>query len=235
MADAIASLPASFWDRVDKDGPIPAGCPERGPCWPWLGRIDPRTGYADRISINGEREYPHRIVYRAFIGPIPELPPDDPDFRLEIDHLCHSTHPTCREGTRCRHRRCVNPDHLELVTHGENTARRPPVDECPQGHPYSEANTHITASGGRACRTCNADRQRAFHAARKATGALPLPDARCKRGHPYDVDAQGRWFCRECHRQRAREYKQRKAIERRAQATLPTPPVNPDKLDSVDL
>jgi hypothetical protein len=222
VADAIASLPKDFWDRVDKDGPIPPGCPERGPCWPWRGRIDPQTGYGDRISIGGgEREFPHRIAYRALVGPIPNLPPDDPDFRLEIDHLCHSTHPTCRDGTRCHHRRCVNPDHMEIVTHGENIARRRSPDACPVGHPYSEENAYISPAGNRYCRTCNRDKQREFHAKRKQAGALPPPDARCKRGHPYAVDSSGRWYCRECHRERARAYKRRKREERAASATPP--------------
>jgi hypothetical protein len=24
-----------FWSKVNKDGPIPASCPELGPCWLW--------------------------------------------------------------------------------------------------------------------------------------------------------------------------------------------------------
>ena len=31
-------LIAKFWDRVDKDGPVPAHVPHLGPCWEWTGR-----------------------------------------------------------------------------------------------------------------------------------------------------------------------------------------------------
>jgi hypothetical protein len=44
----------------------------------------------------------HRWMYEQKIGPIPK--------GLVIDHLCRNT-------------RCVNPDHLEPVTRGENTRR----------------------------------------------------------------------------------------------------------------
>jgi hypothetical protein len=44
----------------------------------------------------------HRFAYELLVGPIPE--------DLELDHLC-----------RVRH--CVNPAHLEPVTHLENILR----------------------------------------------------------------------------------------------------------------
>lgn len=45
----------------------------------------------------------HRWAYETLVGPI------DPD--LECDHLC-------------REKACVNPGHIELVTHAVNVARR---------------------------------------------------------------------------------------------------------------
>lgn len=33
-----------LWEKVDLDGPIPEACPERGPCWLWLGGTD-TSGY----------------------------------------------------------------------------------------------------------------------------------------------------------------------------------------------
>jgi len=39
---------------------------------------------------------------------------------------------------------------------------------CPQGHPYSEENTYRTPTGGRQCRTCKNERQRAKRAQFKA-------------------------------------------------------------------
>jgi HNH endonuclease len=77
---------------------------------------------------------------------------------LTVDHLC-------------KNRRCVNVDHLRLLTNYENgrrTAGRDwPVGECANGHPNSEL---IIADGGRRtrCRLCRNQHQRTYRA-RKAT------------------------------------------------------------------
>lgn len=39
------------------------------------------------------------------------------------DHLCHTNSDTCAGGSICPHRGCVNLDHIELVTHGDNLRR----------------------------------------------------------------------------------------------------------------
>ena len=68
-------------------------------CWEWQGQII--TGYG-RFKI-GRRSYAaHRISYEFFIGPIPS--------GKELDHLCFN-------------KACVNPNHLEPVTHEENVRR----------------------------------------------------------------------------------------------------------------
>ena len=88
--------------------------PTLGPdaCWPWQGTISP-FGYG---IYNGQKKpgRAHRMVYEAFVGPIPK--------GLMLDHTCHD--PTvCRGGSDCPHRRCVNPNHLLPVTHAQNVAR----------------------------------------------------------------------------------------------------------------
>jgi hypothetical protein len=67
---------------------------------------------------------------------------------LELDHLC-------------RVRGCVNPKHLEPVTHRENLMRgeswsavNARKTHCPEGHPYDETNTYIDGKGRRRCREC---------------------------------------------------------------------------------
>ncbi len=108
-------------------------------CWIWCGWTNPK-GYG-KTSNSG---LAHRVSYELFREPIPE--------GLEIDHLC-------------RIRNCVNPDHLEVVTHRTNVIRGTMIDvnsakqraktHCPKGHPYSEENTYISgANKSRHCRTC---------------------------------------------------------------------------------
>ena len=85
--------------------PMPNGCIE------WTGYLD-RDGYGR----DSNARLVHRINYEMCVGPIPD--------GFELDHLCHTNDPTCRDGSTCHHRRCVNPDHLEPVTHAENVRRR---------------------------------------------------------------------------------------------------------------
>lgn len=115
---------------------------KRGPggCWIWTAAKTP-LGYG-AISVEGVPRRAHRISYVWSKGPIPD--------GLEIDHLC-------------RVRSCVNPDHLEAVTHKENLARGYGVGavaartgKCHRGH----QNWRVKRDGRRECRTCDNDRQR---------------------------------------------------------------------------
>jgi hypothetical protein len=158
--DGIA-LPARFWKKVNKNGPVPPLRPELGPCWLHEGTPEKATGYV-RCEINRVRDYVHRFVYRAFLQPIPD--------GKEIDHQCHNADPSCPSDASCPHRRCANPDHLEAVTHRENMDRSPNQPavknrlktHCPHGHPYDQANTRVTSHGGRVCRSCNRAAQQRF-------------------------------------------------------------------------
>jgi hypothetical protein len=107
-------------------------------CWLWLGFVG-ADGYGQ--SKLGKARVAHRIVYEAMVGEIPE--------GLVIDHLCR---------TRC----CVNPDHLEPVTHRENLLRGETLasmflkrTHCSKGHDLTFA--YRRAGGSRKCRRCNAD------------------------------------------------------------------------------
>ena len=71
------------------------------PCWRYSGYID-RKGYGIIKSKIRPARLAHRISYEIAHGPVPP--------GLELDHLC-------------RNKWCINPDHLEAVTHTENMQR----------------------------------------------------------------------------------------------------------------
>ncbi len=133
-------------ERISKDS--------RGystPCWVW--QLSTATnGYARARPPGGTRHLAvHRVAYEEFRGPIPE--------GLEIDHLCSN-------------RACVNPDHLEAVTHAENMKRfNWKRSVCLHGHPLEGANIKMFADGRRTCRTCNDAWFRARQARRRAAAA----------------------------------------------------------------
>jgi hypothetical protein len=110
-------------------------------CWEWAG-AHTTAGYAETSfgdPKKGGMRYAHRVVYEALVGPIPS--------GLTIDHLC-------------RNPGCVNPEHLEPVTIGENLRRKPVPSHCPQGHAFTADNTIRNAKGHRFCLTCKRARGR---------------------------------------------------------------------------
>jgi hypothetical protein len=149
--------------------------PELGPCWLHEGTPEKATGYV-RCEISRVRDYVHRFVYRALVQPIPD--------GKEIDHRCHNADPYCPSNASCLHRRCLNPDHLEAVTHHENMNRSPNhlavknclKTHCPHGHPYDEENTRMMPHGGRACRACNRAAQQRFRERVAAATGLSRPN-----------------------------------------------------------
>ena len=118
-----------------------------GDCWDWIAAIG--TGGYGRFWDGENLVQAHRFVWELLVGPIPE--------GMELDHLC-------------RRRRCVNPDHLHVVTHAENInlgygahVHHRRKTHCPWGHPYT------SKSGGRRwCQTCITARSTAFKRRKRA-------------------------------------------------------------------
>ena len=69
-------------------------------CWLYNGNLNP-FGYG-RVKSGGGDVMVHRVSYEHFVSKLPK--------GLEIDHLCSV-------------RNCVNPEHLEAVTHKVNVWR----------------------------------------------------------------------------------------------------------------
>jgi len=117
-------------------------------CWLWVAGKHP-SGYG-LSTIDGKTTGAHRVSYTHYVGEVPN--------GLELDHLC-----------RVRH--CVNPEHLEAVTHAENMKRgsRATMTHCGRGHEFTEENTYVAkGTGARNCRKCtraraNARRRERYH------------------------------------------------------------------------
>jgi HNH endonuclease len=140
-----------FWEKVDKNGPVPVNRPELGPCWLWTAYIK-ENGYGTFAIRHGVVVHAHRLAYELCVGPIPK--------GKDLDHLC-------------RVRRCINPKHTEPVTRLVNVARGDgaPKSHCKNGHLMSGDNLRIVSTTGhRYCGECN--RQKA-EANRRKAGILP--------------------------------------------------------------
>lgn len=126
-------------------------------CWTWKAATTGGSNAYGTIYLNGRNRLAHRVMYELHFGEIPDS--------KEIDHLC-------------RNKMCVNPDHLEPVTHRENMlranvgAQNASKTHCPHGHEYTPENTRVK-NGSRNCKACES----AYRKKRKAVAAISKAEA----------------------------------------------------------
>src|ERR1039458_3434543 len=138
-----------FWRRVEQT---------EDECWEWLGGLD-KDGYGQMtIRCHGKQVCfrAHRLSLLIHQRPL--------EMGSQIDHLC-------------RNKRCVRPDHLEVVTSKENNARsnspsalNAKKTHCLRGHEFNATNSRIDKRGYRRCKLCECElrkkpERRAVHAA----------------------------------------------------------------------
>jgi len=123
--------------------------------WLWLGYRN-SNGYGF-FKINGKNHYAHRVAYLIIKS---EQPPTFDD----LDHVC-------------KNRLCINPDHLEVVSHSINCKRGNQGKQhthCKRGHELIGYNRQITKAGTRengtvkiACRICRLENWRKNYGKRR--------------------------------------------------------------------
>ena len=124
-------VPKAFWDKVNKTES----------CWIWTasvfrGPIQPGYG---KYNIKRKTHSAHKFLWEAIHGKVP--------IKMHLDHLC-------------RVRNCVNPAHLEIVTHKENILRglspsafHAKKTHCINGHAFTDENTY-RYKNRRQCKAC---------------------------------------------------------------------------------
>jgi len=187
---------ASFWVKVNKNGPVPPSHPEMSNCWIWEGCKNHRNYGTFHIGFNAlgkqRNMKAHRVAFYLINGYWPEQ---------EIDHLCHVT-------------LCVRPDHLRDVSHQENIDARRCSRLCRKGHRLEGEN--MMPAGvfrGRErwrCRACYEAKKIEDRIARTGGSAVEAPCALCgmilrSRGKRFDGTI---WRCqseKRCAKRRERK------------------------------
>jgi hypothetical protein len=119
-----------FWDKVDKNGPIPESYPDLGNCWIWKAAIKTTDIEHQKYGVFGigkKTVRAHRFSWTLHFGEIPK--------GMFVLH-------------RCDNSSCVNPDHLFLGTQKENLhdMQRKGRKPCGESAPWSKLTEFMVRS-----------------------------------------------------------------------------------------
>lgn len=114
-------------------------------CWLWTAGLD-KDGYGVFYFRRRNRKA-HRVAWFATRGAIPK--------GMVINHTC-------------RHRNCVNPQHLNMVTASENSLRdstsrgyiNSQKTHCPRGHAYDRVWKLKNGRTQRGCSVCENEKSK---------------------------------------------------------------------------
>ncbi len=166
-------------------------------CWLWTGRIE-HKGYGTFGQTGA-----HKISFELANGKVPK--------GLVLDHIC-----------RVRH--CVNPDHLRIVTRGQNVlensvsacAINKNKTHCSRGHDfknhgYTYKSSRYPDKIHRGCYLCR-------NLIRRVPPAPRVPKTHCKRKHEFTEQntniINGSRQCRSCSTIRTRKHRLIKRLEK---------------------
>ena len=140
------SVEERFFSHVGFDGPVAAFRPDLGQCWLWMASTDGK-GYGV-TRVRGRLEKAHRVAW-GLAGGHPAPP------GLKLEHFA------------CGVRLCVNPGHVRPKVARDSVlgarflaAWNMRHRRCVEGHLFTSRNV-IFVPGGRACRQCRRDVERA--------------------------------------------------------------------------
>lgn len=140
-------------------------------CFVWQAGVSTQ-GYG-KFKVGGKTALAHRWNYQRVKGEIPK--------GMVLDHLC-------------RNRRCVNPEHLEVVDTRENVLRgvgpsaaNETKTHCVNGHEFTAGNTYHRRNG-RECRKC-------WEVRRRRDGSSKREGSSVHRGVSWKPD-RGKWLAR---------------------------------------
>lgn len=183
--------------------------PVESGCWEWHGPLGEK-GYA-RVDymVSGKRIRRTASHVAWELANAAEVPDG-----LEVDHLC-------------RNPVCVNPDHLEPITHLENILRAREHHLATRLFCEKHPDVLLKYEGRvRVCRICKAAYVREWRAEQREKQGLPPAASHkgqrkfvCdKCGGPYEVlaiikDRGPRYGCRSCHQEYYRNRYKRLAVE----------------------